>query len=63
MMTVTSRNMLHRCYTLNVSCVETETYCNEVNIQITQRDDFIQKDCFVLRLNGRLLIRMSSVPA
>ena len=23
--------------------VLTETYCNEVNIQITQRDDFVQK--------------------
>ena len=24
--------------------VLTETYCNKVNIQITQRDDFIQND-------------------
>jgi len=24
--------------------VLTETYCNEVNIQITQRDDFIQTE-------------------
>ena len=30
--------------------VLTETYCNKVNIQITQRDDFIQfvKHCFAV---------------
>jgi len=31
--------------------VLTETYCNKVNIQITQRDDFIQKGvCVPTRL-------------
>jgi len=32
--------------------VLTETYCNKVNIQITQRDDFIQKVYQDLTCNG-----------
>jgi len=32
--------------TTNVLVALTETYCNKVNIQITQRDDFIQKGSF-----------------
>ena len=34
--------------------VLTETYCNKVNIQITQRDDFIQ--------SGQLCITLPHVP-
>ena len=37
--------------------VLTETYCNKVNIQITQRDDFIQtqRNCFTSLYTGRIL--------
>ena len=34
-----------------MSVVLTETYCNKVNIQITQRDDFIQNEEPVLLVN------------
>ena len=30
--------------------VLTETYCNKVNIHITQRDDFIQTRCVVIMM-------------
>jgi len=30
--------------------VFTETYCNKANIQITQRDDFIQKEGVVFTI-------------
>jgi len=33
--------------------VLTETYCNKINIQITQRDDFIQKNITVHPLEGK----------
>ena len=35
--------------------VLTETYCNKVNIQITQRDDFIQKGNIILLAIDNLL--------
>jgi len=37
--------------------VLTETYCNKVNIQITQRDDFIQILKFVYLKNGVHLLK------
>jgi len=40
-----------------MSVVLTETYCNKVNIQITQWDDFIQKDTVVF-IKGNSAVRL-----
>jgi len=38
-----------------------ETYCNKVNIQITQRDDFIQKAVNIICMQNTVLTLRAAV--